>query len=1502
MAVTFDAAGTAQVFGTAANVTTAAYTGLTPGASATGLVIYASLGYGTVGDYPTAVWDSGGTKQSMTLLGMIQNFAVTFAIFGLLNPTTGAGKTCTVTWATGSQGNVVGGATYIGATQFKNLVFNTGSGTSISVQVETNSGDIPTAMLCSGNTAATLTQSNTEIYHENTNSACTPSAVYQSGVGTGLQNLLCTANGANNWTAIGINVSAQSQLTGSTQGFFGTRSTPRGPTRGYLGMTPASLPVPAAPATLWGFSGADSDSTQLPSPNSAGRIGRRGSGLKHRIAFTGPTPSAAPPPSLWGFAGTDNWQPPSTLTMNLRTSRVAGVFAGGDVGTEGPFVNFILWGYDAQPGHARQAQAFQRGHHLIGQHPGIEGVMPVVQKNLWGFDSQPGHARQPSNIRIAHHALAREMGVEKPSTYSPWGFDQTGGQVTSLQTNTSNRRVGVGISGGMTGDPIIEGPPAQVWYLAGWDQIFSQPPTPTRLSNRRSPAIDGLSAFAPSSLTTPFGFEQTYTQPPSSLQWLHRRAAIMQGEPGIEATKINFYPWGFDAQPGHARQPANLRIAHHTMPLATGIEGTMAPPVQVIYWGFAGGDNVQPPSPNTNTSNRRVGVGISGGMTGDPIIEGPPAQTWYNWGFQQPEVTLHVSMIGRYGASLAVGDPGIEAPNVYSRWGFDLQPFQPPHRRPERWAAIEDDANAEAWAVEAPPPVYINIGFEGVWPQPPARAGVRASGAIARGDDGSEQVLINFYPSGFDLQSYQPQHLRPERSGALARGDDGFYLPALVSVPITGYGFDLQNWQPPHPRPERSASLVGGDQGIELTLTAFYSFGWPIQMPQPPHPRPERFAALEVDVDVEAWSIEAPPPQYINWGSDGIYPQPPNFTVRRGAAFMPLSNVEATYTIWLQTGWEVQPYQPPYPLVTKRAFAMPVSNVEYVFTGWQNAGWEVQPPQPPHPRPERTGAIMVADPGNQNIYAFKTPDYINMGSDGVYPQPNARPGVKALGTIARGIDGIELPLINFYPTGFEVQPFQPPHRMPERGGGTYPRGDEGIEFPLINFYPTGYEIQPPQPPHPKPERSGSVMRGDDPSAYPILVPPPPTLWGHDLQAWQPQHQRPERQGSLVGGDSGIEGTYTAFYPYGWPVQPPQPPHPRPERVGCLIGGDSGTEQVQITWLFAGWEIQPPQPPHPRPERVGAIEVGEQGIENVYFLVAPQVINWGFDGVWPQPPHPRPERFGTLIGGDVGIEATYSFFIPYGWPVQPPQPPHPRWEKFATLIGGDPGTEGIYINWQGAGWEVQPPQPPHPRPERSGSIAKGDDGEEYIFFPVAPQVINWGFDGVWPQPPHQRPERSGSIAKGDEGIEGTYQFWRNGGWEVQPPQPPHPKPERSGSIARWEDGIEAKYVYVPPPQITSWFTSGLESVYVRAHISHLAGAILPVDSNWYIRPQWYLVFYACSTITAGFGLTSIHSTLAQTVLRTESAKTAVTEETGVTGVTSETGQTTIKGEPKGGPCE
>jgi hypothetical protein len=838
------------------------------------------------------------------------------------------------------------------------------------------------------------------------------------------------------------------------------------------------------------------------------------------------------------------------------------------------------------------------------------------------------------------------------------------------------------------------------------------------------------------------------------------------------------------------------------------------------------------------------------------VEEETPPSPWLNVGWEiQPPQPPHPRP-EKFGATIG-GDPGTEFTEI--RWqnsGWEIQSVQPANpattnlSRSNRLAASSFARGDDG--TEFPQVQWFNAGGEIQPFQPPNPATTNISrnnrrwAALVNGDDasGDESATTNWRNFGFEIQSVQPPNptttnisLNNRRAATLAQGDGGFYQPIVPQVQVINWGFDAQPIQPPRFRLQRWASIVDGDDasGDETATVNWINSGWETQSVQPPKLRLQRWASF-VNGD-DASGEDSPLVNWFNVGGEVQHPQPPHPRRERSGAVAPLSNVESVFVPPVVTAPSL--FDSVLPTLKIRwgnraeAAGGDTQFVAFDMQPWQ----EPQSVQPPHPRRERSGSIQRGDDGIENIIPQVAIIY-NWGFEPVFPPSKARPTYFS-GAVAKGDDGIELTPINWLNSGSEIQSIQPPHRRPERSGALA-KGDEGVENPYVFVASTvvqwGFDGVWPQPPHPRPERSGAIQRGDDGTENPfIFIAPPVISWGFDAQAVQPPRLRWERRGSGLGGKIGFT--------------------------------------VPAQWFNYGWEIQPPQPPHPKPERNGAIMRGDDGTENpIPVILPPTIVNWGYDGVWPQPPRaPKIRQRGS------GARGQSSF--------------------------------GILPNFVTWGGEVQCFQPPHPRPEKSGSIAKGDEGIEnrFIFVPI--QVINWGYDGVWPQPPHPRPEKSGSIQRGDEGIESTYIFVPPTivlrGYEGVWPQPPHPRREKAGAIMPIEPGIESTYVFVPPT-IVNWGFDGVYpqpphprpergeaicgsvdfefsdsfpwlTLFQEPPLRHLrwekSGGIMPIEPGieaTYIFVQRRGVFYAKSTITSATGQTVISRAKTQTIVKGEPA--------------------------------
>lgn len=488
-------------------------------------------------------------------------------------------------------------------------------------------------------------------------------------------------------------------------------------------------------------------------------------------------------------------------------------------------------------------------------------------------------------------------------------------------------------------------------------------------------------------------------------------------------------------------------------------------------------------------------------------------------------------------------------------------------------------------------------------PQPPQPNRIRRAAAIMRGTDGNDAPQINFVGFGGQIQQPQPPRPRWERRGAGLRGDDG---TQATKINFVSFGGEIQAWQPPPPYATRQSSFVklagttGGDAGIEAPFippapvapinfeqtvsmlrqktsmrytaakgrsdfaiySTFVAWGWEVLPVQPNHPRPERSGALvrPDDGQLKTNVVVTIP---LNWGFEPIFATPT-------AAF---------------------------PKVSQRGIA---ASGDSQFAAFNMTPWaEIQGWQP---KPIRK--VWPAMFGDDGIEAkFVPPVTVTVWGFDV-GQPVQRKSVRRLPDVPGNID---LPLVNFFPAGWEFQPAQPPRARWERRGAIA-RGDDGTVAQKINFFPFGWEVQAPQPPHPRPERAGAIM--------PI--------------------------------EQGIEGVFTfVALPIIWPydVAPFQPPHPRRERFGALVRGEDGNEGTLINFLPFGFEVQAPQPGHPRPERAGSIMPSEPGIEGKF--VPPVVVTWGYEPIQTTS-RVKFERAGAIARGQDGTDAPFQNFRPSGW--------------------------------------------------------------------------------------------------------------------------------------------------------------------------------------------------------------------------------------------------------------
>lgn len=559
-------------------------------------------------------------------------------------------------------------------------------------------------------------------------------------------------------------------------------------------------------------------------------------------------------------------------------------------------------------------------------------------------------------------------------------------------------------------------------------------------------------------------------------------------------------------------------------------------------------------------------------------------------------------------------------------------------------------------------------------------------------------VAFNDVADGY-LSEFQTQTTATSVNAGFTSITGGFAYYALAAAFKAASVTPTWGWEPQEPQgvcpPARSAAskssragaVMRGDDGSQGLFRRWFNAGWESQPPQPPHPRRERFGAL------------------VGW-EDGN---------------------ESGFTFWRNSGWESTAIPP---LRSKRTHAWLMGepgNEATLFIAPQPWGWDLQPPDL---------KVFVSKRGGAGVDGLSQFASFNLApwwesQDWVARIPAWRRRAFALDP---NIPSVFVPPPAPAIWGWDPILLQTPRPPRQRAAGAM-SGDDGVYGALTNFVAHGWPTQPWQPPHRRPERAGAIMRGNDGNDNVFSFITAPINPGWEVAPALAYHWRRERGAAVMRGDDGTHGTFAAWLNSGWEVQPPQPPHPRPERAAAWMPGEPAIQSTFAPWLNAGWETQPPQPPHPRREKAGAIMAGDPGNE-AQFVFVPftlPVIGWDV----PFYPPRRFLRIPAFLQGDQGNHGPFQRWLNAGWEVQPVQPPHRRPEqKFAASARGDDGSAAPYVLFRPHGWPVQPWQPPHPRREKAASWMRGEDGNEGIFTfqPVSFAPYPWD---VLLQPPYLR---------------------------------------------------------------------------------------------------------------------------------------------------------------------
>lgn len=712
--------------------------------------------------------------------------------------------------------------------------------------------------------------------------------------------------------------------------------------------------------------------------------------------------------------------------------------------------------------------------------------------------------------------------------------------------------------------------------------------------------------------------------------------------------------------------------------------------------------------------------------------------------------------------------------------GYEVQPPQPPHPHPEmRSAAImpKDDGS------ELPEIKWLNSGWEVQPIQPPHYKPEQHFAAFIPKDDGSELPLIKWFNKGFEQESgWQPPNPKTSNlalnnhAAAIMVGDYGneaVFIPPVVNTPTWGFeaphpvakwipkrilaskgrnefayftpwlnfGYEVQSHQPGHPRVEKFGTLIGSDAGSELPEIKWYNFGYDTQSHQSGHPRPERSGSLAVG----------------DYGNENVFIGP-----------------AATAPTW---GFDIQQTPTRLYSIGKRAFGIEGDNQFVAFnlvTWWETQVW--------CSKYYRYNLNTDIETGVENVFI---PPISSTPTWGYEPQLQPRYKFNKQDSF---IKNVENQFVNFYPSGFEVQPYQPQHVNYGRAGNI---PVSNVERQFVNWQNAGFEVQPYQPQHIQFAKAGNIPSSN--------IETPFVNWnnaGWDPILYQPDHPRSEKFGSVVPS-ANIEAVFVPpvaqVVPFGWEVAPYQPDHPRVEKFGSIVP-ISNIEIPFINWKNAGFEVQPYQPQHIQYARAGNIPISN--IESPF-------IGWNNAGweIQPhQPQHQRPERSGSIAPLS-NVEFVFTgpppFVVPSGWEGTLHQPQHVRYEKSGSIMPIS-NIEAVFANYINAGWEIAPYQPDHPRNEKFGTLIGTDLGNEFPF--IAWKNAGWEIQHYQPQ--HRFLEKFGTLIGTDLGNQGQQIAWLNSGWEVQPVQPPSHINfgKRFAAFAPYPN-IEIIFTFVPPPPVT-----------------------------------------------------------------------------------------------------
>lgn len=510
-----------------------------------------------------------------------------------------------------------------------------------------------------------------------------------------------------------------------------------------------------------------------------------------------------------------------------------------------------------------------------------------------------------------------------------------------------------------------------------------------------------------------------------------------------------------------------------------------------------------------------------------------------------------------------------------------------------------------------------------------------------------------------------------------------------------------------------------------------------------------------------------------------------------------------------------------------------------VTSAFTDANCEDLTAKPVLPRPLFKKAAMAA---TGLFFVAVPPAILDVNKTKVFESTQAAPlkPIKIQPSALRGesLFGFYSPWRNM---GFEVQPWQPPHRASEKKQGALARGNDGLDKALQFFISHGREAQPWQPPHPFREKRGAILEGDDgtqgvysfvaPTDFKFIEPTQVlqplkrpqvqraalrgesifgfyTQWldiGFENQAWQSPHRAPEKKyGALERGNDGLGPTIQTFVDYGAHVQGWQPLRPSKAQRGSALKGSDGIAKPMPTLSvdLNYFDIQLSAFRQPNRGRVNGIEgYGD-------FLPFLDAI-WGWENQAYQPIQSGARKRGNVLRkGDDGNHV----------PTAPPGPVDLQFSENGGLIsvkrpllqrGGLRGRSyfSYFTPWYDHGFVVQPPQPPQRTAKRGAAILRGDDGNLGVFVYVPPTVFKFVEQTPVLQP-LKRPQFQRAALRGDS-LFAYFSAWKDFNFEVQPPQPPRRAATKGATLSGGAFAFNL-FTGTPPLQTAdyAWFATPL----------------------------------------------------------------------------------------------